>query len=248
VYAFPAARLLPLKVLLATFFLVLANNFGYIKKIMISPQPGKDSKMQEKLKTDPALGALIRKRRKQMGLTLQALCDDAGLSVGYLSQVERGQATPSLGTLAQIAQGLSVGLEYFIAKPKPADSLSRAGARPQFSIDGSSILYEAVGAEFPGAELSCYILHVPPGYESETVRHEGEEIIFLLAGAITQMLGGQRFILQQRDSLHYSGSTPHSWSNETDTTVSILWTGTLSVLQQKGAVKLPEMTPANTNS
>ncbi|HID66735.1 MAG TPA: cupin domain-containing protein [Roseibacterium sp.] len=200
-----------------------------------------------KSKSDPNLGALIRKRRKQMGLTLQALCDDAGLSVGYLSQVERGQATPSLGTLAQIAQGLEVGLGYFIATPKPADSLTRAGARPQFSLDGSSILYESIGAEFPGAELSCYLLHVPPGYASETVHHEGEEIIFILEGKITQTLGGQVFILQRGDSLHYSGSNPHSWSNQTKTTAQILWTGTLSVLQRKGAVKLPEMTPANTN-
>ncbi|SFJ02161.1 helix-turn-helix domain-containing protein [Jannaschia pohangensis] len=200
-----------------------------------------------KVKSDPNLGHLIRKRRKQLGLTLQALCDDAGLSVGYLSQVERSQATPSLGTLAQIAQGLSVGLEYFIATPRPADSLSRNGARPQFSIDGSSILYEAVSADFPGAELSCYILHVPPGYASEVVCHEGEEIIFLLEGEITQTLGGQSFILQRGDSLHYSGSTPHSWSNGTTETTRILWTGTLSVLQRKGAVKLPEMAPANTN-
>ncbi|RMA40863.1 helix-turn-helix domain-containing protein [Rhodophyticola porphyridii] len=200
-----------------------------------------------KPKNDPNLGALIRKRRKQLDLTLQALCDDAGLSVGYLSQVERGQATPSLGTLAQIAQGLHVGLEYFIATPKPADSLSRSGARPQFSIDGSSILYESLGTEFPGAELSCYLLHVPPGYASETVSHEGEEIVFLLEGEITQTLGGQTFILQQGDSLHYSGATPHSWSNETDRTTRLLWTGTLSVLHRKGAVKLPEMTPANIN-
>lgn len=201
-----------------------------------------------KSKSDPNLGALIRKRRKQLDLTLQALCDDAGLSVGYLSQVERDQATPSLGTLAQIARGLDVGLEYFIATPKPADSLTRAGARPRFSIDGSAMMYEAISADLPGAELSSYLLHVPPGFASEVVSHEGEEIIFLIEGTITQTLGGQRFILQQGDSLHYAGSTPHSWSNETDTTTRILWTGTLSVLQQKGAVKLPEMTPANTNS
>lgn len=198
-------------------------------------------------KADPGLGALIRKRRKQLNLTLQALCDDAGLSVGYLSQVERGHATPSLGTLAQIAQGLDVELDYFITKPKPARSLSRAGARPRFSLNGSSMVYEAVGAEFPGAELSSYILHVPPGYASETVSHEGEEILFILEGEITQVLDGQSFVLQRGDSLHYSGSTPHSWSNTTDTTAQILWTGTLAVLQRQGAVHLPEMIAANSN-
>lgn len=200
-----------------------------------------------KSKSDPKLGALIRKRRKQLELTLQALCDDAGLSVGYLSQVERGHATPSLGTLAQIARGLDVELEYFIAKPKPASALSRAGARPQFSLDGSSIVYESIGADFPGAELSSYILHVPPGYASETVSHDGEEIIFLLDGQITQKLDGQSFILQSGDSLHYSGATPHAWSNTSSTTVRILWTGTLAVLQRKGAVHLPEMVAANSN-
>lgn len=202
---------------------------------------------RSKTKSDPILGALIRKRRKQLELTLQALCDDAGLSVGYLSQVERGQATPSLGTLAQIARGLDVGLEYFIATPKPADSLTRSGARPQFSIDSSPMMYEAISADLPGAELSSYLLHVPPGYASEVVSHEGEDIIFLIEGTITQTLDGQSFILQQGDSLHYVGSTPHSWSNETETITRILWTGTLSVLHQRGAVKLPEMTPANTN-
>lgn len=200
------------------------------------------------LKSDPNLGALIRKRRKQLNLTLQALCDDAGVSVGYLSQVERGHATPSLGTLAQIVQALDAELDYFIAKPKPATALSRAGARPRFSLDGSSMVYEPVGAEFPGAELSSYILHVPPGYASETVSHEGEEIVFLLDGEITQVLDGQSFVLQGGDSLHYSGATPHSWSNTTDTTARILWTGTLAVLQRKGAVRLPEMVAANSNA
>jgi transcriptional regulator with XRE-family HTH domain len=118
---------------------------------------------QTKTKSPSNLGALIRKRRKQLDLTLQALCDDAGLSVGYLSQVERGQATPSLGTLAQIAHGLNVGLEYFIVSHRPADSLTRAGARPQFSIDGSTLMYEAISTGLPGAEISSYLLHVPPG-------------------------------------------------------------------------------------
>ena len=72
---------------------------------------------------EPQLGSAIRKRRKQLGLTLQALSDRGGVSVGYLSQVERDNATPTLGTLAQIADALNVGLDYFIAASKPADGL-----------------------------------------------------------------------------------------------------------------------------
>lgn len=195
----------------------------------------------QKSRTEPRLGAAIRKRRKQMGLTLQALSDGSGVSVGYLSQVERDNAMPTLGTLAQIADGLGVGLEYFIVTPKPTDGLTRAAQRPQFSLPNSALTYESLAADFPGAELSGYILNVPPGYVSETTSHEGEELIFLLEGEIEQRLGDQSFRLTQGDSLHYSGETPHSWTNPTDRPARMLWTGTLTVLNRKGAVALPEL-------
>lgn len=196
---------------------------------------------REKHKAEPQLGPLIRKRRKQLGLTLQALGDTASVSVGYLSQVERDNATPSLGTLAQIAAALDVALEYFIATPGPTDSLTRAETRPRFSINGSSIGYENLATDFPGAELSTYILHVPAGYASEVVSHEGEEIIYILEGEIEQTLDGQIIHMKAGDSLHYSGLRPHSWTNPTDRPVRILWTGTLAVLNRKGGMKLPEM-------
>lgn len=192
---------------------------------------------------EPQLGPAIRKRRKQLGLTLQALSDRAGVSVGYLSQVERDNATPSLGTLAQIAQALDVGLDYFVAAPKPADGLTRAGARPRFALADSSLTYETLTADFPGSEMSSYILHVPAGYVSETVSHEGEEIIFVLDGQIDQTIAGQTFRLNAGDSLHYNGATPHGWANPTTDAARILWNGTLRVLHRKGAIELPELSP-----
>lgn len=196
-----------------------------------------------KPQTDPNLGARIRRRRKQLGLTLQQLCDSAGLSPGFLSQVERSLATPSLGTLAQIARALDVGLEQFVGGARPGDALTRASERRQFSIEGSVVGYEPLGASFPGAELSSYLLHVPPGYVSETVAHEGEEIIFILEGEIVKSLGDQTFTLRAGDSLHFSGTTPHSWTNQTDVPARILWTGTLPVLQGRGTDRMPEMIP-----
>jgi len=178
-----------------------------------------------------SLGPLIRRRRQQLALTLQGFSDRSGVSVGYLSQLERDNATPTLGTLAQIAQALDVGIDYFIATPRPVDALTTASDRPRFSIDGSSVVYERLGAEFPGSEISSFILHVPPGYVSETVSHEGEEIVFVLEGSVTQVLEGQEFRLQAGDSLHHSGNRPHSWYNDSDTPAKVLWTGTLALFR-----------------
>ncbi len=160
-----------------------------------------------------------------MSLTLQELSNVCGVSVGYLSQVERDNAVPTLGTLAGIAAALKVGIDYFIATPHQADSLTRASERIRFSLAGSSISYEKIGAEFPGHELTSFILNVPVGYVSETVQHEGEEIIFILEGTIRQSVGGQDFLLGAGDSMHYLGQHPHSWANASDQTARILWTG-----------------------
>ncbi|WP_246226240.1 helix-turn-helix domain-containing protein [Chelativorans xinjiangense] len=184
------------------------------------------------------LGVLIRARRRKLGLTLQELGKAAGLSVGYLSQVERDNATPTLGTLAQIARSLDVPLDYFISAPRAEDALTRAEARRRFSIDGSSIVYERLGTEFPGNVLSSFILTVPPGYASETVSHEGEEIIYILEGSITQVLDGKEMVMGAGDSLHFRGNVPHAWANPGGEPARMLWTGTLALFNAANRVAL----------
>lgn len=185
------------------------------------------------------LGNVIRKCRQKRKLTLKELCDKAGVSVGYLSQVERGNASPSLGTLAQIARALDLGLDYFVTRPKPGDAVSYADQRRKFSISDSGVTYEALSSEFPGHELSAFIMNCPPGFQSETFQHEGEEFIYILSGSIEKSLDGETFTLREGDSLHYNGMTPHAWKTLGDTPARMLWTGTLVVLQGPENSRLP---------
>jgi len=187
----------------------------------------------------PKVGALIRARRRQQHMTLMELGEAAEVSVGYLSQVERDHATPSLGTLAQIARALGVSIDYFIATPAPHSALTREGERNRFSIDGSSIVYERLGADFPGNQLSSFIMTVPPGYRSETVAHEGEEILYVLEGSITQRLDNEEMVMNAGDSLHFRGNRPHAWSNHTDKPARLLWTGTLALFRSTARPQRP---------
>jgi transcriptional regulator with XRE-family HTH domain len=213
------------------------KNFAYIKKILMTPDRAMTSSpaTEAERAPRPKIGPAIRARRRQVGMTLQALCDAAGISVGYLSQVERDLATPSLGTLAQIAQSLQVGIDYFIAAPSVEDAITRAGERERFQVDGSSCLYERIAADFAGNILSSFLITVPPGFRSETVSHEGEEIIFVLDGAITQMLDGDAVLLGPGDSMHFRGNRPHAWSNATSAPARLLWTGTLPMYRPRAA-------------
>ena len=181
----------------------------------------------------PRIGPLIRARRRQLHLTLQQLAGAAGISVGYVSQVERDLATPSLGTLAQIARSLDVGVDYFIATPDVGNALSRAGERQSFSVSGSSILYERIGTDFAGNVLSSFILSIPPGYRSETVSHEGEEIIYMLDGELLVRVEPDEMVLRTGDGFHFRGNRPHSWWNGTGETVRLLWTGTVALFRAR---------------
>ena len=168
-----------------------------------------------------------------MGMTLQALGDAAGVSVSYLSIIERDQATPSLGTLAQIARHLDVDLDFFVSMPSMKNALTRADERERFAVSGSSIIYERLAADFAGNVLSSFILTIPPGYRSETVSHEGEELLFILDGSITDRLDDEEMILHAGDSLHFRGNRPHSWANHTSAPARVLWTGTLPIFRSR---------------
>lgn len=173
-----------------------------------------------------AFGGRIRDLRRKAGLTLQVLADQAGISVGFLSQVERDKATPSLGTLAGLAGALGVEVDHFITNPRPADSLTRAGERPSFAIADSAIAYERLTTTLPGGTLTSLMMHIPPGYASEVTAHVGEEMVLVLEGTVRQTLGEAVFVLRPGDSLHFMGDTPHSFANIGEETARMLWTGT----------------------
>lgn len=174
----------------------------------------------------PAFGGRIRDLRRKADLTLQTLADQAGISVGFLSQVERDKATPSLGTLASLASALGVEVDIFIATPKPADSVTRAGERPEFALADSSLRYERMSTVLPGGTLSSLVIHIPVGYASEITAHVGEELIVVLDGTVRQTLGDTAFVLHPGDSLHFMGDTPHSFANIGDRPARLIWTGT----------------------
>lgn len=195
------------------------------------------TKTSESKNGQPLIGALIRERRRKLGMTLKALGEAANLSVGFLSQVERDQATPSLGALSLISRSLDVEMEYFISSPAVIRGTTKQGERESFSVDNSSLKYERLGADFAGNTLSSFIITVPAGYQSETVSHEGEEIIYVLEGEVTTDVEGEAVALGVGDSLHFRSTRQHSWRNVSAGAARILWTGTVPIFWSGGSAK-----------
>jgi transcriptional regulator with XRE-family HTH domain len=167
-------------------------------------------------------------------MTLKELSDGSGVSVGYISQIERGHVTPTLGTLASLARALGVGLDYFVAMPRLSDTLVRREDRRRFSLDGVTQQYEQLGVDLPNHEMSAFMIYVPDGYSSETVSHDGEEFIHVIQGDLNITLDGESLSLKSGDSLHFRGNRRHSWENRSGGTAQLLWVGRLTLFPMKG--------------
>ncbi|MEO1249815.1 MAG: XRE family transcriptional regulator [Pseudomonadota bacterium] len=175
------------------------------------------------------LGHRLRERRLERGLTLKAVADGAGLSVGFISQVERGLTAPSLSSLVSIARVLDTHVTQFLSQPRGESPLTRKDQRPVYAVDQNTIQYERLSASFPGSMLNGVIIHEPPGHRSEPIHHEGEEFFFVLEGAITVELEDQRTVLEAGDSIHFASTRQHSTWNHTTKPAAILHICTMDV-------------------
>jgi len=176
---------------------------------------------------DP-LGTRLRDRRQSLGLTLKEVADAAGLSVGFISQIERGITTPSLVSLISVCRVLKAEVGEFLAQPR-GDEVTRHRNRPTYALGGNGITYERLSASFPGNVLRSVIIHEPPGFRSEPMSHEGEEMFFILEGALTIEIDGDRTILETGDSMHFPSLRTHATWNHTTQTTTLLHTCTMDV-------------------
>lgn len=184
------------------------------------------------------LGERLRERRLALGLTLKEVADGAGLSVGFISQIERGITTPSLSSLVNVSRLLGRPISAFLSLP-PGNASTHPDQRPHYAVGSSSLVYERVSASFRGSQLTSVIIHQPPGYRSEPVTHDGEELFYMLAGALTVEVEGEKHVLKPGDSLHFPSHKVHSTYNHTNRVATMLHTCTMDVFGHDGATQAP---------
>jgi transcriptional regulator with XRE-family HTH domain len=184
--------------------------------------------------TGESLGARLRARRKAIGKTMRQVADEASLTVGFISQIERGISTPSLASLYNVAKALDASVDMFVSrKPERTHSVvTHAGTRQTYKIDGTSRYYEFLERGFPEAKLNACLSHVPPGHASEMMSHEGEDFVYLVAGEMLYEVDGVGYALKAGDTLHFDSRKPHRGTNTCTDTAIELWVGTMRLFPE----------------
>ena len=165
------------------------------------------------------LGTLLHAFRADASMTLSELADAADVSVGLISQIERGQGNPSYNTLIKLAHALGVKVGDFFGGQEPehsSASVVRAGSRRRLLLSERDMVYELLTPGMNG-RLGMIRAQIAAGWTNEAVPyvHEGEECILIEEGALVVVIGNERYELEQGDSLTYDASVPHWYANVT---------------------------------
>jgi transcriptional regulator with XRE-family HTH domain len=175
------------------------------------------------------LGPEIRDLRKARSLTLQKVADATGLSVGHLSEIERGQSVPSVKALHDIAETLGVTIGWFFhndadAPEEEREFIVRATSRRKLRYK-TGVTDELLCPNLSGA-LEMLLCRFPPGSSSGDVpySHRGEEAGIVTSGSLEMWIGDKHFVLQQGDSFRFPSTTPHRYCNPGLVEAVVIWT------------------------
>ena len=172
-------------------------------------------------KSPPAVGPRIHALRAAMGLSLRNLAERSGVSAPMLSQVERGETSPTLLVAAKIAAGLDLTLSQLLRLDEGQHAVvSRAGERRSSARGGHR--FEELTPPLPGqrADVSLHTLEAgaATGGAGDPPMHEpgSRETAVVLGGTLALVVDGSRHELYERDAVTFDADLPHHFENEGD--------------------------------
>jgi len=162
----------------------------------------------------------VKGLRETMGLSLRDLGERAGVSAPMLSQVERGETSPTLAVAQKIATGLDLSLSQLLRLDEAEGvTVIRRGERRAGASRAEGHSYELLTPELPGqrAEVSSHSLApgAHTGGPDDPPIHEAgsRETAVVVAGRLTLVCAGTRYELTEGDSVTFDADLPHHFEN-----------------------------------
>ena len=185
---------------------------------MTKPSGAPDSPAKDVKEPAASVGARIHALRDAMGLSLRDLAERSGVSAPMLSQVERGETSPTLAVAGKIAAGLELTLSQLLRLDEGQHVVvSRAAGRRRSERGGHR--FEELTPPLPGqrADVSLHVLEpgATTGGRSDPPMHEpgSRETTVVLAGTLVLVVDGARHELQEGDSVTFDADLPHHFEN-----------------------------------
>lgn len=178
-------------------------------------------------RTVSALGAKLAAARAERGWSLAELARRAGVSTASVHKIEKSGMTPTIATLMKVASALGTSVSYFIDEDVavPAAIVVRGDERARLYTSKTGIALDNVSGRYGRYRLAGAEARVEAGATSgpDPMRHPGEELVYLLEGAMRFTVDDEVIHLEPGDSIHFRTDRPHTWSNPTEQPARALW-------------------------
>jgi transcriptional regulator with XRE-family HTH domain len=170
------------------------------------------------------IGSRVRALREGMDLSLRDLAERSGVSAQMLSQVERGETSPTLAVAARIAGGLELTLSQLLRLDEGGGTVAivRTGERLRGGVKTRGHRYDVLTPPLPGqrAEVSLHTLApgATTGGPGDPPMHEpgSRETAVVADGSVTLVCDGAAHELHEGDAVTFDADLPHHFENNAD--------------------------------
>ena len=170
------------------------------------------------------IGPRLRRLRTKRAVSLAEVAAAAGISVGFLSAIERSQMSASVGTLRRLARYYRTNILDFFDATELNTRLVRPSKRKVLEA-GPGVRMELLA--WGNKVMEPHLFRISPQAGSgESYSHEGEEFLFVLRGELQIALDGEEYHLKRGDSFYFESATPHHWKNPGRSETWLLWVNT----------------------
>ena len=172
------------------------------------------------------IGNKIKDLRNRNGLTQQELADRTELTKGFISQLERGQVSPSIVTLLDLIECLgTTASEFFKETEEERVVFSEEGFFEKVDDAGNSIQWIVPTAHKYHMEPLLVVIQ-PHQTLEEDKPHDGEEFGYLMSGRIKLHLGDAVYTVKAGESFFYPAKRKHRIENPGSRPAKFIWVST----------------------
>ncbi|MGC2647253.1 MAG: cupin domain-containing protein [Candidatus Sulfotelmatobacter sp.] len=171
-----------------------------------------------------AIGSHLRQLRAKQKISLAQVARAVGISVGFLSALERSQMSGSVGTLRKLARFYKTNILDFFDATGASTRQVRPAQRKVLEA-GPGVRMELLA--WGNTVMEPHLFRVAPDAGSgDSYTHEGEEFLYVLRGQLMITLEKEEYLLKTGDSFYFESATPHHWRNPGRTETLLLWVNT----------------------
>lgn len=168
-----------------------------------------------------SLGKRIREIRKSKNITLQDLAEKTGLSIGFLSKVERDLNSPNLVNLYKICQILHIQINDLLEEKKEYDICMKKANRPVI-YEYKGILKNEAASE-GNRFIKGTILTMISEVEHHSAGHFYDELGIVLQGSCQMVINNKKYVLEVGDTIYIEANTPHDFKKLSEEDCVTFW-------------------------